>query len=371
MAENAAPEFRFGEGKISGVLSATLGVLGFGAVLCLLYPEWLTTGDMRAIYPMDWVRALIQLVLASAFALGVLNTILNRRPRSAGMAGMLLSVFAMLLGGAEVRVDAPDRDTTWLGLDWFILNLFFLALVFVPLERIFAKRPEQRIFRPGWRTDLAHFFASHMMVQVTVLLTMAPATIFFHSLIGSPLQARVSTLPLPVQFLLAMLIADLFAYGSHRLFHAVPLLWRFHSVHHSCENLDWLASSRLHLVDILVTRAVAFAPLYVMGFSQTALYGYLVFASIQGILIHSNLRFDFGILRHLLVTPQFHHWHHTAQREALDRNFAIHLPFIDWLFGTYHLPGDRWPDRYGIEGNPVPDGWLRQFVHPFRSSKGT
>ncbi len=152
MAENAAPEFRFGEGKISGVLSATLGVFGFCALICMLYPEWITTGDMRAIYPMDWVRALIQLVLASAFALGVLNTILNRRPRSAGMAGMLLSVFAMLLGGAEVRGDAPDRDTTWLGLDWFILNLFFLALVFVPLERIFAKRPEQRIFRPGWRT---------------------------------------------------------------------------------------------------------------------------------------------------------------------------------------------------------------------------
>ena len=114
-----------------------------------------------------------------------------------------------------------------------------------------------------------------------------------------------------------------------------PLLWRFHSIHHSCEHLDWLAFSRLHLVDILLTRAVAFVPLYVMGFSQKALYGYLVFASIQGILIHSNLRFDFGVLRHLLVTPQFHHWHHTAQREALDRNFAIHLPLFDWLFGQF------------------------------------
>ncbi len=367
MAEGTTPEFRFGEGKISGVLSATLGTLGFGAVLCLLYPELLTAGDMRAIYPMDWVRALIQAVLASAFGLGVLNTLLNRRPRSAGMAGMLLSALAVLLGGSEVPLDAPAGDATWLGLDWFILNLFFLALIFVPLERIFAKRPEQRIFRPGWRSDLAHFFASHVMVQVSVLLTMAPAAIFFDWSVGSPLQAWVSALPVAVQFVLAMVLADLFAYGSHRLFHAVPLLWRFHSIHHSCEHLDWLASSRLHLVDILVTRAVAFIPLYVLGFSQGALYGYLVFASIQGILIHSNLRFDFGALRHLLVTPQFHHWHHTSQREFLDRNFAIHLPVVDWLFGTYHLPRDRWPDRYGIEGNPVPDGWLRQLLHPFGS----
>ena len=368
MADDAASEFHFGEGKISGVLSATLGALGFGAVLCLLYPEWLTTGDMRAIYPMDWVRALIQLVLAAAFALGVLNTVLNRRPRSAGMAGMLLSVLATLLGGSEIPVDAPASDTTWIGLDWFVLNLFFLALVFVPLERIFPKRREQRIFRPGWRTDLAHFFASHLMVQVTVLLTMAPAAIFFRWSLGSPLQAWVSALPLAVQFVLAMGVADLFAYGSHRLFHAVPLLWRFHAIHHSGEHLDWLASSRLHLVDILMTRAVAFIPLYVLGFSQPALYGYLVFASIQGILIHSNLRLDFGPVRHLLVTPQFHHWHHTSQAEALDRNFAIHLPVVDRLFGTYYLPRDRWPDRYGIEGKPVPDGWLRQLTHPFQSS---
>ena len=97
MTEVAASEFRFGEGKISGILSATLGTLGFGAVLCLLYPQWLTSADMRALYPMGLVRALIQFVLAAAFALGALNTILNRRPRSAGMAGMLLSVIATAL----------------------------------------------------------------------------------------------------------------------------------------------------------------------------------------------------------------------------------------------------------------------------------
>lgn len=322
-------EFRFGEGKISGFLSATLGALGFGAVLCLHYPDWLTTPEMRAVYPMDLVRALIQFVLAAAFALGVLNTLLNRRPRSLGTAGMAL------------------------------------ALVFVPLERIFRHR-EQRIFREGWRTDLAHFFVSHLGVQVTVLLTMLPAALFFRWALDGAMQQAVAAQPLWLQFLEALILADLFAYASHRLFHALPWLWRFHAIHHSCERLDWLASSRLHLVDIVVTRAVAFLPLYVMGFSPEALYPYLVFASLQGIAIHSNLRFDFGWLRFLLVTPRFHHWHHTAQREALDKNFAIHLPAIDWLFGTYHLPDREWPERYGIEGNPVPPGYLPQLLHPFR-----
>lgn len=366
MTESNRPEFRFGEGKISGALSATLGALGLGAVLCLHFPEWLTSADLRAVYPMALVRALIQLVLAAAFVLGVLNTVLNRRPRSAGMAGMSLAVIATLLGGAAVEVEAPASEATVLGLDWFILNLFFLALVFVPLERSFAHRPAQRIFRPGWRTDLSHFFASHLMVQVTVLLTMAPAAVFFHCLVDSRLQAQVAAQPIALQLVEALVLADLFAYVSHRLFHAVPLLWRFHAIHHSCESLDWLASSRLHLVDIVATRAMGFLPLYVMGFSPEALYGYLVFASLQGIAIHSNLRFDFGPLRHVLVTPRFHHWHHTSQREHLDRNFAVHLPLIDRLFGTHYLPDEAWPERYGIEGSPVPDGWVRQLAHPFR-----
>jgi sterol desaturase/sphingolipid hydroxylase (fatty acid hydroxylase superfamily) len=118
-------------------------------------------------------------------------------------------------------------------------------------------------------------------------------------------------------------------------------------------------------------RAAAFVPLYVMGFSPEALYAYLVFASLQGIAIHSNLRFEFGWLRYLLLTPRFHHWHHTARREALDKNFAIHLPVIDRLFGSCYLPDTAWPERYGIEGNPVPPGYLHPLLHPFRPEPET
>ncbi|MBW2282791.1 MAG: sterol desaturase family protein [Deltaproteobacteria bacterium] len=359
-------EFRFGDGKISGTLSLALGVLGFGAVLCLLYPSLLTTPDMRSVYSMPLVRALIQGALALAFALGVLNVVLGWR-RYTGVAGIALAVAATLLGGSEVEIETPLDASRYIGLDWFILNLFVLALVFVPMERVFGRLREQKIFRRGWRTDLAHFFASHVGVQVSVLLTMIPAAVFFRWLVDSDFQTAVGAQPLLLQAVEALVLADLFAYASHRLFHSVPLLWRFHAIHHSCQQLDWLASSRLHLVDILLTRAVAFVPLYVMGFAPAALYPYLVFASLQGIFIHANLGFRFGWLRYVLVTPQFHHWHHTAQPEFVDRNFAIHLPLIDWLFGTYYLPDDRWPERYGIDGDPIPDGWWKQLVDPFIS----
>jgi lathosterol oxidase len=176
------------------------------------------------------------------------------------------------------------------------------------------------------------------------------------------MQSAVASQPLWLQFLEALLVADLFAYMAHRLFHQVPFLWRFHQIHHSSEALDWLAGSRLHLVDIVVTRAFGFIPLYVLGFSSTAIYAYLTWASFQAVFIHANVRWKFGPLRFLLATPQFHHWHHSAT--VYDKNFAVHLPLIDKLFGTYHLPEDEWPATYGIEETKVPEGYLRQLIYP-------
>ena len=80
---------------------------------------------------------------------------------------------------------------------------------------------------------------------------------------------------------------------------------RFHQVHHSSVCLDWLAASRLHLADIVVTRAVGFVPVYVLGFSTGPTYAYLVFVSFLAIFIHANVRFRFGPLRHVVATPQF------------------------------------------------------------------
>src|SRR4029079_11365913 len=93
----------------------------------------------------------------------------------------------------------------------------------------------------------------------------------------------------------------------------------------------------------------------------------VVFVSVQATFIHANLRWEFGPLRWLLATPQFHHWHHTAERDAVDKNFAVHLPVIDWLFGTHHLPKGKWPEAYGLsDGGQMPEGYLRQFVEPFK-----
>jgi len=356
---------------LPGALSAFLGALALLAVLCLHLPALLTTPALRALYPMPLVRTAIATGLAAALALGAL-ALLAGAGRRLGVVGVVAAGAGLALGGAGVEVAEPVPASPHLGLDWFVLDLLLLALVFVPLERAFARRREQPVLRAGWRTDLAHFFVSHVGVQLLAFLTMAPAVVLLDLWRWPALDAlreTVSTRPLPLQLLGALLVADLGGYAAHRAFHAVPFLWRFHAIHHSSEALDWLAGSRLHPLDVVVTRAAAFAPLLLLGFSPPALSAYLLWVAVQATVIHANVGWRLGWLERVLVGPRFHHWHHAADPEARDRNFAVHWAWLDALFGTHHLPPDRWPTSYGVD-EPVPAGWASQLLWPLQLKSG-
>jgi sterol desaturase/sphingolipid hydroxylase (fatty acid hydroxylase superfamily) len=106
-----------------------------------------------------------------------------------------------------------------------------------------------------------------------------------------------------------------------------------------------------------------------LGFADGPLFAYLVVVSAQATFIHANVRFDFGWLRWIVATPQFHHWHHAAEPQAVDKNFAVHVPVLDVIFGTAYLP-PRWPSAYGLaHGGDPPAGYVRQFLWPFRSKQ--
>ena len=358
----------FGSGWLSGVLSAALGLVGLGAVLCFQFPGLLTTPEARALYPLPWVRALLHLVLVGAFVLGAISLSL-RRNKMLGTVAVTSTLIAALLGGSRVPIEGELRQGPFLGLDWFLLNLIVYSAVFIPLERLFARLPEQGIFRPSWRTDLTYFFVSALLVQVTTILTLKPAMVLFDWAVVPGVQEQIRALPGLIQFVLLIVVADFTQYWVHRAFHAVPMLWRFHAIHHSADHMDWLAGSRLHLVDVAVTRGLTYVPIYLLGFADGPLFAYLVVVSAQATFIHANVRFAFGPLKYLVATPQFHHWHHAAEAEAIDKNFAVHLPIIDMVFGTAHLP-DRWPAAYGISGGDTPPpGYFRQLWWPFRTRK--
>ncbi|MFN3988702.1 MAG: sterol desaturase family protein [Erythrobacter sp.] len=355
----------FGTGWLSGVLGVVLGLLALLAVLCLHFPQYLTLPELRSAYPLRLVRFAIDVALLAALALAGLSLLL-RRKKALGIAGLGLAGAALVLGAGGVEIPRSGSSAVYLGLDWFVLGVLTTAAIFVPLERAFALRREQGPFRRGWLTDTQYFFASHALVQVMSVAVLAPAVAIGAVLAVPQAQAVVQSLPWPVQFALCVLVADMAQYGVHRAFHAVPALWRFHKVHHSAETMDWLAGSRLHLVDVIVTRGLVLLALLVAGFTQSAVYAYLALVSFHAVFIHANFAPRCAWLERWIAMPRFHHWHHGVEAEARDVNFAVHLPVIDRWFGTYHMPEGRWPEGYGIAGESAPEGWGRQLVWPLK-----
>jgi sterol desaturase/sphingolipid hydroxylase (fatty acid hydroxylase superfamily) len=355
----------FGYGFVSGLLSAILGIAGFGAVLALHFPQYLTHADLRPLYSLDHLRAIIHLALVASFLLGSASAFL-RANKLLALTGIGFTLAAALLGGSGVAVEGEVTGGSWLGLDFFVLNLLLYSAVFIPLERLFALRAGQPVFRRQWVVDLTYFFINSLLIEILTIFTLRPALILFDWARVASVSTAVGSLPLLVQVPALLLVADFTQYWVHRTFHAVPFLWPFHAIHHSAEQMDWLAGSRLHLVDVILTRGLTYVPIFVLGFSERALMVYVVLVAAQATFIHANVRWTFRRLRGVVATPAFHHWHHSAEREALDKNFAVHTPLWDILFGTYYLP-DRWPGAYGLSGRrDVPARWVTQLLYPFR-----
>jgi sterol desaturase/sphingolipid hydroxylase (fatty acid hydroxylase superfamily) len=362
-----ARRLHFGEGYISGYAAIFLALLAVCAVCCFHFPEYLTTPEFREVYSGETMKRLLLSGIIASFFFATLSFLLSRRKKLA-VVGIVLSVAAVAAGGFGVQVRTVEKSNWHLGLDWLVLDLLMMAVIFVPIEMAFPKRLRQARFHDEWRTDLMYFAVSHLFVQFFGVITQAPAKLLFGWMGLAPFQHWVQNLPFPVAVLLALFTTDLFQYAAHRLFHAHVYLWRFHSVHHSTQAMDWLAGSRTHFVDIFVTRAISFIPLYICGFSALTFNTYILIVSIHAVLIHANTNINFGFLKYLFVTPQFHHWHHGDDPAHYGINFAIHFPLIDKVFGTYYLPGNEWPAATGVHESAYPKGYVKQLVYPFTKS---
>ena len=355
--------FRLGEGKISGYCSLFLGALSLLAVCAYLYPAYLTTLELRQAYDAELLQQVLKYGMYFSLLFGVLTFYFNRYKRM-GAVGIGLTLLGFALGGYSIPIGNVEPQRLSLGVDWLILAFLGSTLVFMTLEKLFPKYPGQVILRPEWGIDLVYFCFNHLMISAILIYANYHAS-HFDWAISPAVQETIRSAPVWLQVVLIILCADFVLYCEHRLFHEVRPLWPIHAVHHSVEDLDWLAGSRGHFIQVFSERALVMIPLYLLGADETALNIYVTFAALQAILIHCNLRIPFGPIKFVLVTPQFHHWHHSSEAPAIDTNYGAHTVIFDRLFGTYHMPLNHWPAEYGTTVR-LPRGYVAQILYPFK-----
>jgi len=248
--------------------------------------------------------------------------------------------------------------------------LFILMMIFVPLEMMFPAHP-QKIFRKGWLTDLGYYFVNNLLLKTLLVLPTAAIAWALGRMVPNVIHLWAAGLPLSARLVAALVVGEVGYYWGHRWTHQIPILWRFHSIHHGPEEIDWMVSTHAHPVDLVFVRLCGFVPMYALGLAQP-LRGtridvvpllVLLVGTVWGFFIHSNIRWRFGWLEWLISTPNFHHWHHTKV-DHINMNYASMLPLVDKLFGTCYRPEKQWPADYGITA-PMPGDIVGQMLDPF------
>lgn len=217
--------------------------------------------------------------------------------------------------------------------------------IFIWLERKFPYTKGLPVFREGfwvdlvWYTLIQSYFLKIFIFDYIIL----PADRAWHL---SSLHL-VGSWPLPVQVLFFLVVHDFYIYWFHRWQHNSRILWRTHEAHHSNKEIDWLAGTRSHSLEILINQTVEFAPIIFLGADPLVVPIKALLDAVWGMYIHSNIDVRSGKLQYFINGPEMHQWHHANHREVFYANYSTKFAIWDWLFGTAYLP-DRKPAEFGL-----------------------
>ena len=262
-----------------------------------------------------------------------------------------------------------------------LVVMFVLFILVVPVEKIFPRHRGQKVRRPLYKLDISYAMSSPLLNLIGLIAAVIIAIISFAWIPGLMMRPVVALIPAEWLPFVGFLLFDFVSYWTHRFYHEIPILWKFHAIHHSTEHLDWVSGFRAHPFDGTLI-APAFAFLVAAGFSPEITGLFAIFQIVLGLLLHANVRFRLRWLHPFLGTPEMHHWHHSNEEDAIWTNYGAAIPLWDQIFGTYYMPKHKRPSVYGVDeyiepnmidqlmyplkgiGNP-----LNIIRHPFRSMK--
>lgn len=245
-----------------------------------------------------------------------------------------------------------------------------LLVLFGGLQYLFPARRGQRFFRPEFGIDLLFFLGQYLIFASITTELLVQLMNFIPQAPLANIRAAFRALPLWLFTAICLFLGDFLIYWFHRACHRIPILWRFHAVHHSIEHLDWLAAHREHPLDGIATQAFLNLPGIVLGLPFEALGAIITARGLWAIFIHSNVRIPLGPLRILFGAPDLHQWHH-KKSESTQHNFANLAPYLDILFGTYYRPEGAPTYELGLTEQSWPRGYFAQLLKPFRPEPRT
>jgi sterol desaturase/sphingolipid hydroxylase (fatty acid hydroxylase superfamily) len=248
-----------------------------------------------------------------------------------------------------------------------------LAAVFTVLTSFWACNPGQAWWQKrDLVTDLCYWFFIPVITRyLRIGMLIVGAALLFRITTAEGLIAfydhghgPFSALPLWTQMIIFLIGEDFLLYWTHRLFHG-QRMWRYHAVHHSSEELEWVSAARFHPVNLFLGSVAADVVMLLIGISPDALVALAPFTIAHSAFVHANLNWTLGPFRYVIAGPVFHRWHHTAADRGGEKNFAATFPILDVIFGTFYMPAGELPDNYGIDERNYPTTFQSQLVHPF------
>jgi sterol desaturase/sphingolipid hydroxylase (fatty acid hydroxylase superfamily) len=232
---------------------------------------------------------------------------------------------------------------------------------------------------PWWRrrelvTDLCYWFVIPIFTRfMRIGLMVLGAALLFGIYAAEDIVAfydnghgPLAELPFWIQLGIYLVVSDFILYWSHRLFHGVRL-WKYHAIHHSPEDVDWISAARFHPVNLTLGAVLADVVLLLAGIAPAVLSILTPFNVIMSAFVHANLNWTLGPFKYVIAGPVFHRWHHTAADRGGSMNFAPTFPVLDLLFGTFYMPKNELPSEYGIGEPDFPSSFGGQLLYPFRN----
>jgi len=188
---------------------------------------------------------------------------------------------------------------------------------------------------------------------------------------------NIFAVPYPLAIVLSLLVLDLAIYLQHLMFHAMPILWRVHRMHHADLDFDVTTGARFHPLEMILSLLIKFAVILLLGPPVLAVLVFEVLLNATAMFNHSNVRIPQPwdrALRWLVVTPDMHRVHHSIDASECNSNFSFNLPWWDRLFGTYRTQPAAGHERMIIgikQFRTRRDLWLDQMLlEPFRDQIG-